>query len=65
MVKALPSESVTSWVKVYGRLGLLRSLACLHDWQMYVVDVVAEGRLGSWPGRRTGRSAEDIMEQRS
>lgn len=28
---------------------------------MYVVDVVAEGRLGSWPGRRTGRSAEDIF----
>ena len=46
---------------MYGRFGRLRRRACRHDWQIYVVEVVAEeGRLGNEFGRRTGRSAIDI-----
>lgn len=48
----LPSERVISCVKVYGRLGRRRSVACLHCMQMKVIlvglerTVVAVWRMG-------------------
>lgn len=53
-VKVLPSERVISCVKVYGRLGRRRSVACLHCVQMKVVlaglerDAVEVRRMGRW-----------------
>jgi len=43
-IKALPSVSITSWVKVYGRLGRLIKVACRVCWRFWNSDV----QLGSW-----------------
>lgn len=62
IVNALPSESVTSWVKVYGRFGRRSRRACRHWEQTYVVDGFDDGRDGRWEGRNTGLSVEaDIV----
>lgn len=61
MVNAEPSDNVTSCVNVYGLFGRFSKRACLHDWQIYVVDCCDDGRLGRTDGLNTGRKACDIL----
>lgn len=61
IVNALPSESVTSCVKVYGLFGRRNSRAWRHCRQIY--DVVGGGNfwLAMPVSRSSGRSEEDIL----
>lgn len=61
VVKALPSESVTSCVKVYGRFGRRRRRACRHDWHTYVVGEEDEKGVDGDELRSIGLKAIDAM----